>query len=244
MITEEDKNTYLKMQSDRYEERAAIAIVHKDKIINECVVGTYELQEQFPYDANILKTFDKDTKDSVILEYGCGPGRNLKRLASRFKTVIGVDIGKGNLENARKLLTLNNLNNFELYHTTGDNIPLEDNYVDIVFAVICFQHICSYTIRSMILDDMVKVLKPGGTLVIQMGFNKDWKPDNYVDYYTDKLLGVKDTNGFCDACVENENQIMEDFTKRGLLSVTTWLTNGVNDPNHPQWIWCSGKKEK
>lgn len=242
MAQDEDIKTYLKMQSDRYEERASIAVVHKDRIENECVVGTYDLQEKFPYDDNILKTFDKNTNESIVLEYGCGPGRNLKRLAPRFKKVIGVDIGLGNIKNAEKLLTLNNYNNFEFYHTTGDNIPLPDNSVDLIFEVICFQHICSYSIRSRILNDMVRVLKPTGTLIIQMGFNKEWKPDNYVDYFTDKLLGVKDTNGWCDACVRNEKELINDFENRGLTSVTTWLTDGVNDPNHPKWIWCSGKK--
>lgn len=242
MTNEEDVKTYLSMQNARYDERAAIAEVFKDRILNECVVGTYELQEKFPYDENILKTFSKNPNESIILEYGCGPGRNLKRLAPKFKKAVGIDIGKGNLENARKLLSLNNISNCEYVHTTGDNIPLPDSSIDLIFSVICMQHICSHTVRSRILDDMARVLTPGGVLVIQMGFNKDWMPDNYVDYYTDRLLGVKDTNGFCDCCVQNENQLIEDFSKRGLKNITAWLTGNVNDPNHPQWIWCSGQK--
>ena len=246
-VKEEDIKTYLKIQNDRYEERASIAIVEKDRIINECVVGTYELQEKFPYDENILKTFDKNTEESVALEYGCGPGRNLLRLSPRFKTVIGVDIGKTNLENARKLLTLNNCGNFELHNTTGDNIPLPDSCADLVFSVICITHICSYTVRSRILNDMVRILRPGGILVNQMGFNNGrdkvspyWKPNWYVGYYTDRL--EVDTNGISDCCVEDENQLLEDYEKRGLKSLTYWFTDGVNDPNHPQWLWCSGKK--
>jgi len=130
--------------------------------------------------------------------------------------------------------------------TTGDNVPFGSNMFDVVFEVICMQHICSYTIRSRIMDDLVRVTKPGGIMVMQLGFNKPPLPvfnngNYYVGYY-DERFDVQDTNGWCDCCVTDESQIINDFEKRGLKDIKTWHTTGVNDPNHDSWIWCCGTK--
>lgn len=248
MTNENDIKTYLNMQHMRYQERASTAIMTKNGVMpqSDGVVGSYTLQEQFPYDANILKHFKKDPKKSAVLEYGCGPGRNLLRLAPKFGKVAGVDISELNIRNAS--IALNNLNGYSasLHTTTGDNIPLEDNLFDLIFEVICLQHICSYTIRKRILTDMVRVCKPEGQIVCQFGYNKAMRNDPgtryHVEYYVDSLIGIPDTNGASDCCVTDEKQLLKDFEDLGLKVIEIWHTSWVMDMNHDDWIWICGEK--
>lgn len=240
-----NETDYLAMQRRQYERRAAMARVEKNHIENEAVVGNYQMQEAFPYDENILRNFD-GPYDSVF-EYGCGPGRNLLRLSRRFALVAGADISKKNIDNARKFLGLNGVKDYRLFVTTGDNIPDDGHQYNLVFEVICFQHICSYNIRKKILADMVRICKPGGRVVLQMGFNDKTLPRSnhntrfYADYYEDNFE-VEDTNGWADCCVTNERQPIDDLKSLGLDPVGVWFTEGVNDINHDKWIWVSGRK--
>lgn len=243
MATDKD---YLAMQHTRYQERAKVAKVTESGIINEAVVGSYDLQEKFPYDENILKFFKGKLSESSCLEYGCGPGRNLVRLAKRFKHVAGVDISEYNIKNAVKMLVFSGAKDFDVMVTPGDSIPTQRQY-DLVFEVICLQHVCSYTIRKRILAEMARVCKPGGMVVCQFGFNNKTLPKSnhntryYVDYYEDNF-DAQDTNGGWDCCVTDVNQPIKDFMEVGLKSPVVWNTEVVNDVNHDSWLWIAGAK--
>ena len=78
---------YLTMQKDYYNVEAS----HGSLENKNPVVGWYHEHTVFAdYDNYLFKDFD--TTGKVALEYGCGPGRNLIRYASRFDRVDGVDI--------------------------------------------------------------------------------------------------------------------------------------------------------
>jgi ubiquinone/menaquinone biosynthesis C-methylase UbiE len=245
MAEENHIKEYLDMQRQKYQERASYAVITPQGVdpLTDGVVGSYIEQEKFPYDANIFKHFKGDPKESSVLEYGCGPGRNILRIAKRFKFVAGCDISIYNLNNLAKLMALNGISNVRGIHTTGDNIPAGDNMFDIVFEVICLQHICSYTIRKRILTDMCRVCKPGGMVVCQFGFNKKIPPEtHYVGYHAEQLRGVYDTNGWADCCVMDEKEIRDDFTQIRFTVEDIWHTGIVMDQNHDSWVWICGRK--
>jgi SAM-dependent methyltransferase len=247
MAEEKDIKIYLEMQHDRYEIRAKATVIGAKGIIPESdeVIGNYSQHGGFPYDDNILKNLDKNPAICSVLEYGCGPGRNLVRMSSKFSKVSGVDISEQNIANAEILLDSIAVKKYSLYVTPGDSIPIFDEKFDLVFEVICLQHVCSYSIRRRILSEMVRVCQIGGIVVCQFGFN-DSPPKNpqYVEYYDDKLLGVIDTNGWADCCVQSEDQLKKDFTEIGLEPVDLWYTSMVGDIWHDRWVWICGRKNR
>jgi ubiquinone/menaquinone biosynthesis C-methylase UbiE len=238
-----EMNDYLEMQKAQYESRAGVAKIQPNGwILDEAVVGSYQQQEQFPYIVNIMEGIQEGSKDKTILEYGCGPGRNLLRLSKLFKVAIGVDISQANLENARKICDIKNIKNIILHKCDGKSVPLSNNSVDHAFSVICMQHICSYNIRRKILEELYRVLKPFGWLVCQFGFNDpDTIPAHYVGYYANKY-DATDTNGACDCCVTDQVQLIRDLKSIGFNKTYVWHTHWVNDSNHTNWIWIRGQK--
>lgn len=226
------QKNYLGMQKGFYDvEASRWSLQNKNP-----VVGWYDWQESHTdYDTHLFKDFD--TTGLVALEYGCGPGRNLIRFAKRFQRVDGVDISSVNIDKA--IINLNDagvpLPN--LYTNNGDDIPVDNETYDVVFAVICLQHICVHDIRVKIMQEIHRVLKPGGYFCAQMGFGGRPQSVNYYDNFYDAPA----TNGHWDVSIENEEYLKDDLSKIGFINYKSDIRPVCQDL-HKYWIWFQAQK--
>lgn len=232
-----DKDKYLKMQHDYYEEYASQWSLE----FRDPVVGSYDAHNAWSdYDTKLFKDFD--TSELVALEYGCGPGRNLVKFAPRFKRVDGIDISQINLAKAHVNLEHNKIKGANLFLTSGDNLSdVESNSYDVVFSVICLQHICVHDIRFSIMSDIYRVLKPGGKFCFQMGFGgKEGIPTaNYFDNNYDAMS----TNGHADISIENEADLIDDLINNiGFRNYKSDIAQTGPGDNHRNWIWVEVEK--
>ena len=232
-----NKQDYLNMQNKYYDKYAAVwDLNHRDP-----VVGSYDGHNKWSdYDTYLFKDFD--TTDLIALDYGCGPGRNIVKFHNRFKRIDGVDISSINLDKAKINLKHNNIEIPNLYHTNGDNLSIIDNEVyDVVFAVICFQHICVHDIRFNILKESYRVLKDGGKLCFQMGYGgKEHAPT--AKYY-DNIYDAVSTNGHADVSITDEEELKDDLiNKIGFKNYKSDIRPTGPGDNHRNWIWVQVEK--
>jgi ubiquinone/menaquinone biosynthesis C-methylase UbiE len=133
----------------------------------------------------ILDLVDQDSRK--ILEVGCGPGMMMIDLMKRGCEVAGVDIAEGMLQVARKNIT-------RAFPQERPTLVLGDieklNFPDGAFdAVICAGVLEYLASDDASLNEMKRVLKPGGVLIVSV--RNKLCPARAIDWFTDRLKRSK-----------------------------------------------------
>jgi SAM-dependent methyltransferase len=224
---------YVAMQRHYYDERAttmteAQALVHPDFCLAQAqAVPTqaHALLEviQRTYTAkaggsllDFMEQASAPMPDLRILDFGCGVGRLMKPLAEAGFRVDGVDISERMLSFAREEPALKRS---EFFLSNGNDCGgAPAGLYDFVYSYLCFQHICSRTVRNELLDAMKRALRPGGVVLIQMHYYPDrtaatvpgphmpWSGDNF---------GAPVTNGRADVwpTPDELHLLIDDFSR-------------------------------
>jgi SAM-dependent methyltransferase len=99
------------------------------------------------------------------LDFGCGAGRLTIALADRMETTIGVDIAEPMLAKARELDTAGRCE--FVRNDAADLARFDDASFDVVMSSLVLQHLPQDLARRY-LAELVRVLRPGGALVVQL----------------------------------------------------------------------------
>lgn len=230
----DDKQTYLDMQKQFYNNEAqGWSLENKNP-----VVGSYDQHNQWEdYDKYLFKDFD--TSNLIALEYGCGPARNIIKFNDRFARIDGVDISENVIGKAAYNLSIEGIIGSNLKSCNGESIPFEDSSYDVVFSVICLQHICCHEIRFAIMKDVYRVLKSGGHFCFQMGFGAG-KDASVV--YTENNYYAKGTNGMFDVNISDEKFLQEDLEKIGFKNFKFDIRPVGPGDAHQNWIFVQVEK--
>jgi SAM-dependent methyltransferase len=122
--------------------------------------------------------------DSVVLEYGCGPGFLARAIATRVRTVYACDISQGALACAA---VLNPAPALTYLPATPDGLArIADNSLDLVCSFALTQHL-NDAIFDEVLRNCSRRLKPGGAIAFQMRCDdpgwrteQQWRDDRTV----------------------------------------------------------------
>jgi SAM-dependent methyltransferase len=199
----------------------------------EHVVGSYAQHQAYDYERWLLDGIARPA-GALALEYGCGPGRMLLRMAPLFARVDGVDISPEVIEVARRRCAALPAPP-RLFVTNGDGLPAEiEGVYDLVYSVICLQHICVYSIRYRIFESLFRALKPGGVLTFQMGYGPGHA--NMADYEMD-YVEAAGTNGAVDTGILHPGEIAADLERIGFDRLAYALTPTGPGDTHAAWIF-------
>lgn len=103
----------------------------------------------------------------AALDFGCGVGRLTVPLSRRFEEVTGVDVAPSMLEEARRLH--GELANCRFVCNPGSGLAwVPDGSVDLVLCLLVLQHLESTAAIEHHLGEFVRVLRPGGAVVVQL----------------------------------------------------------------------------
>ena len=98
-------------------------------------------------------------KGGKVLDAGCGTGNLFMLLKKEEYRFYGVDLSENMIAAAKK--TCSNLD--ELYVADAEKLPFESDMFDVLVCNASFHH---YTHPDTVLDEMNRVAKPGGMLLI------------------------------------------------------------------------------
>lgn len=201
------------------------------ELSEEVCVGHFDAHQKFPYEDYLLEFYPQNKEKLIALDFGCGPGRMVKRMLSFFETVHGVDLVQNNLDFAKQNLKESGFENrqYEFFKTdgTGNDLSKIPFSYDFIFSTICLQHIPVHSIRMNILEQLYSLLKKDGYASFQMGYG--W--DNGV-YWQDNHFNASTSNGGSDISIPDESHF--PLIKKDLASIGfEVLSLEIKDNPHP-----------
>ncbi|WP_049934036.1 class I SAM-dependent methyltransferase [Halarchaeum acidiphilum] len=103
------------------------------------------------------------------LDLGCGNGRHAELLADACDAVVGVDASAGLLAEARTRAAEKGYDaDLALVRGDAQRVPLRDDAIDLAVYVATLHHLPSRDARVASLDDLARVLTPGGEALLSV----------------------------------------------------------------------------
>jgi SAM-dependent methyltransferase len=138
---------------------------------------------------SVKKFLDRISKNSIILEVGCGNGKNLNYRTDCFN--IGVDL-------CPEFCKITGERNIETFVVNNNCLSLKDNSVDIVLSIAVIHHLSTDLGRKQSMKELVRVLGVGGKAMIQVWALKQPKNSRRRFVEGDNLVDFKSKDGSVD----------------------------------------------
>jgi SAM-dependent methyltransferase len=128
-------------------------------------------------------------KDTKIADFGCGPGLYTTRLSKRGAKVTGIDFSESSIDYAKRIAAREQLN-ICYVNQNYLNFETEDRF-DLVLMIMCDFCALSPTQRKEMLGKFNRILKPGGSVLLDVYSLAEFVRKEEVATYEVNLL-----NGF------------------------------------------------
>jgi SAM-dependent methyltransferase len=123
------------------------------------------IQERERLLARLLRRLGYDSLEDVrVFEAGCAGGYNLRMFVqwgARPENVAGIDLDAESVAYCRT-----HASDIRVHHGSADRIPEPDHAIDIALAFTLFSSVPDLAIAIGIADELVRVSKPGGTILL------------------------------------------------------------------------------
>jgi SAM-dependent methyltransferase len=179
---------------------------------------------------------------SVVMDYGCGPGFLARAVAKQTNKVYAIDISDGVLLCADTINHRDNIAYLNVFKNQTDSIA--DNSIDLIYSFAVLQHV-SENLVDDIFSLFYKKLKENGKLLLQVQLQtdnwkteKEWKEDKSV---SGKLKYEYGLHAFSQTVSFYEEKMEKNGLKFQSLIELSNLLPGFDDVCYQQLI--TGKKE-
>jgi ubiquinone/menaquinone biosynthesis C-methylase UbiE len=100
--------------------------------------------------------------DAVVLDVGCGDGRNMRTILEKTLYVTGIDNDKKAVKDAEKHFDA--FPTVKIVYAEAISLPFEDGLFDIVTYLMILPNLDTH--KEKALSEAVRVLKPGGIIIL------------------------------------------------------------------------------
>ncbi len=151
---------------------------------------------------------DRYKPADIILDAGCGRGRNMYWFLYNGFNINGIDISEVAIEQLKDIYP--DLHAGSLLVSSLENVPYADNHFDHIICSAVLHFAESTAQFNLMLSEMVRMLKPGGSLFIRM--TSDIGIETKVELIGDGVFKIPDgstrfllTRQLLDASVRQHN---------------------------------------
>jgi ubiquinone/menaquinone biosynthesis C-methylase UbiE len=102
--------------------------------------------------------------DDIILDVGCGDGYQISYILGRASRIIGIDLSRARLENARK-----RIRGADLVRASSEQTPFRQQIFDKATCLELLEHLSN---PSVTLQEIESILKEDGILVVSVPYRE------------------------------------------------------------------------
>jgi len=151
-------------------------------------------------------------RDTKIADFGCGPGLYAARLAKRGANVTGIDFSKRSIEYAKEVAAREQL---KINYVNQNYLEFEtEDLFDLVLMIMCDFCALSPTQRKGILSKYHKILKPRGSILLDVySLSAFEQREEVATYEVNQLNGFWSPNkyyGFLNTFKYDEEKVILD----------------------------------
>ena len=122
----------------------------------------------------VVEKLSKEWKPGKVLDIGCGNCRNLFPFAFAGFECSGMDFSSKMVEIAKENCKRNNVKvNLEI--ADADKLPYKNSSFDFVISLAVLHHLDTHEKRLKAIEEIKRVLKPGGKALITVWNKLQWK---------------------------------------------------------------------
>jgi SAM-dependent methyltransferase len=162
----------------------------------------------------IASRFDINDR-TEIADFGCGPGLYTIRMADRGAKVTGIDFSENSIKYAKKVADEKDLN---IIYVVKNYLDFEttENF-DLITMIMCDFCALSPAQRKIMLSKFHSILKPGGSVLLDVyslkSFNQKEESVTYEKNQLDRFWSSDDYYGFVNTFkYEKEKVILDKYT--------------------------------
>mmetsp|Transcript_7447 Transcript_7447/g.22633 ORF Transcript_7447/g.22633 Transcript_7447/m.22633 type:complete len:360 (-) Transcript_7447:124-1203(-) len=166
-----------------------------------------------------------------ILDVGCGFGGTSRILAKRFPTakVTGITLSKSQVNRGTELAAEQGIGNVEFKPMDALQMDYEDNTFDVVWACESGEHMPD---KQKYIEEMVRVLKPGGTIIIACWCQRETPPPLSDDEKSRLDFLYKEWSHPFFISIEQFARFMKGTGRLEKIKTNNWVKNTIASWRH------------
>lgn len=197
------------------------------------------------------KEFERNIRDllspqtGLVVDYGCGAGRILRAVADAGYRCAGIDIAPTMIRHARRFVPEADLHVLDEHGRSA----LPAACADVVYSYAVVQHIARLSEFTAAVDEMCRVLAPGGTLAVQVStedftaseLDNPARTENFETYsihHPHSGPSYRSEQGSWGGVAIGHHLFLEMLGARG-VTVDHWRRHKAK---RPKTIWYIGRK--
>lgn len=135
-------------------------LIEKTKQDYNLIAGQFSSTRSFFWQ-DLLPFLNYTNSGDKVLDLGCGNGRLFPLLKSKNIDYIGVDNSEELIKEAKKKFPNGKFQIADIF-----KLPFPEKHFDKVYCIAVLHHIPSKEMRAQVLEEIKRVLRPGGFLIL------------------------------------------------------------------------------
>jgi len=194
------------------------------------------IEAKFDFVDKMLEWSECPPEPAMVLDVGCGIGGTSRHLAKSLgpkSKVQGITLSPNQVARATALAKEQGVDNASFRVMNALAMEFEDNTFDLVWACESGEHMPD---KKKYVQEMIRVLKPGGTIVIATWCQRETPPAfNAVEEANLKFLYEEWAHPYF-VSIEEYVRLMEGTEKMATVGSANWVKNTIASWRHSIWV--------